>query len=251
MKIAYCAHSKVPSKEANSIHVMKMCQALAKQGHGIELVVPNLQTELGDPFKYYGVSKLFSISHIVWPKIKFGVFLYSFRALQYMKKNHMDAVYGRDLTTCFFAAVNGFPTIWESHEPIEYMGFPYTWFFRSMVRKKSFIKLVVITSTLKKYYIEKHGISPEKITVLPDCSDVVDLTNTRPIELEKNGYKANLGYIGQLYPGKGMEILSQLIPLCPNVMFHIIVELISNKNKGSDYRCSTQTTRTNHITTID
>lgn len=222
MRIAYCAQSKIPSKEANSIHVMKMCHALAKQAHDIELVVPNQQTEAGNPFDFYGVSNIFNLKYIKWPKIKFGVFIFSLRVIRYLRKRKVDAVYGRDLTTCFFAAACGIPTIWESHEPVEYMTFPYTWFFKQMVKKKSFLKIVVITSTLKKYYIEMHGFSPDKVVVLPDCSDAVDLGNTRPIEFEKNSYKANVGYIGQLYPGKGMEILSQLIPLCPNVMFHII-----------------------------
>lgn len=222
MKIAYCAHSKVPSREANSIHVMKMCQALAKQGHDIELLVPDMQTESGNPYDYYGVENIFTITHIKWPKIKFGVLLYSYRVLRHIKKMDNGVVYGRDLTTCFFAAMSGIPTIWESHSPVEYMGSPFTSFFKLMKKKASLLKIVVIASTLKQYYIEKHGVSPDMIEILPDCSDPVDLEKVTPAQLDNKGCKASIGYIGQLYSGKGMEILSQLIPLCPDVMFHII-----------------------------
>ena len=222
MRIAYCAHSKVPSREANSIHVVKMCQALANQGIDIELLVPNLQAEKGDPFDFYGVDKIFRIKYIKWSSVKLGVFLYSYRVLRYLLRAKKDGVYGRDLTTCFVTASYGIPTIWESHSPVDYMGFPYVHLFKIMVKRKSFVKLVVITSTLKKFYIDKYDISPDKIVVLPDCSDTLDLTKINPIQIESNGCKANVGYIGQLYPGKGMEILSRIIPLCTDVMFHIV-----------------------------
>lgn len=222
MKISYCAHSKVPSREANSIHVMKMCQALAKQGINTELIVPNNQTERGDPYEYYGVANSFTITHIKWPKIKFGVLAFSYRVLRHIKTLKGTVTYGRDLTSCFFTALSGIPTVWESHSPVEYMGFPYTLFFKLMSKRKSLLKIVVITTTLKQYFIKKHGISPDKLVVLPDCSDPIDLEKVKPAKLQLNNYKANIGYIGQLYPGKGMEILSQLIPCCPDVMFHII-----------------------------
>ena len=222
MKIAYCAHSKIPSKAANSIHVMKICHALANQGHDVRLIVPNTQEEDGNPYDFYGVNSNFKIEHVVWPKIKLGVLIYSYRAIKKVKEEPGSVVYGRDLTTCFFSALSGIPTIWESHTPVDYMGGLYVRFFKIMCRKKSFRKLVVITSTLKKFYEEKYKIPSEIIEVLPDCSDVVDLSKKKPAVINNKDCDASVGYIGQLYPGKGMEIISQLIPHCPNIMFHII-----------------------------
>jgi hypothetical protein len=43
MKIASISASEVPSSKANSIQVMKACQALVQAGHQVELLVP------GDP----------------------------------------------------------------------------------------------------------------------------------------------------------------------------------------------------------
>ena len=40
MKIAVIAPSRVPSNTANSIQVMKVCQALAQLGHTVRLWVP-------------------------------------------------------------------------------------------------------------------------------------------------------------------------------------------------------------------
>ena len=44
VKLAYLSNSWIPSREANSIHVMKMCQAFARSGHEVTLVAPDVQT---------------------------------------------------------------------------------------------------------------------------------------------------------------------------------------------------------------
>ena len=38
MKILYISKSSIPSRTANSIHVMKMCQAFADNGHEVVLL---------------------------------------------------------------------------------------------------------------------------------------------------------------------------------------------------------------------
>ena len=40
-KIYYIAELNLPSKSAYSIHVMKMCQAFADNGHQVVLLAPN------------------------------------------------------------------------------------------------------------------------------------------------------------------------------------------------------------------
>jgi hypothetical protein len=43
MKLAYLSNAKIPSREANSIHVMKMCQALGQLGHEVTLLTPDVR----------------------------------------------------------------------------------------------------------------------------------------------------------------------------------------------------------------
>jgi hypothetical protein len=45
MKIIYISKSIIPSRTANSINVMKMCQAFADNGHEVVLLAPNLKTK--------------------------------------------------------------------------------------------------------------------------------------------------------------------------------------------------------------
>jgi len=43
MKILYISKSIIPSRSANSIHVMKMCQAFSDNGHEVVLLTPDLK----------------------------------------------------------------------------------------------------------------------------------------------------------------------------------------------------------------
>ena len=40
MRIAYISTAEVPSNRANSFQVMKVCQAMVKLGHSVELYLP-------------------------------------------------------------------------------------------------------------------------------------------------------------------------------------------------------------------
>ncbi|MCB9520892.1 MAG: group 1 glycosyl transferase, partial [Myxococcales bacterium] len=61
MRILYLTNSNVPSTAANSVQVMKMCQALARAGHEVEL---SCRAGLVDaePFEYYGIEPIFRLT---------------------------------------------------------------------------------------------------------------------------------------------------------------------------------------------
>lgn len=65
MKITYISSSTIPSRTANSIHVMKMCQAFAKNGHEVTLLAPDNHKEYEPSvecvYDYYGVDQCFEI----------------------------------------------------------------------------------------------------------------------------------------------------------------------------------------------
>ena len=63
MKILYISNSIIPSRAANSIHVMKMSQAFANIGHEVILLAPDrrkkYEKNVHDIYDYYGVKKKF------------------------------------------------------------------------------------------------------------------------------------------------------------------------------------------------
>ena len=48
MRIAYVAGAAMPSAKASTIHVMMMCQAMARLGHEVTLFTPSHQARPGD-----------------------------------------------------------------------------------------------------------------------------------------------------------------------------------------------------------
>jgi glycosyltransferase involved in cell wall biosynthesis len=231
MRIVYLSNAIIPSRTANSIHVMKMCQAFAKKGHKVVLIVPDRkkETERGvkDIFYYYNVDKCFEIKKLPFINPGDSRLLYIIstslycpfllRGIAYLKP---DVVYGRDIIGCYLAAFLGYSSIFESHRPV-WSGRLESFVFSRLLKCESFDKLVVITEALKAEYLQSFPIESDKIKVAPDGSDGV--TDLGQIE-DWPGRKGVLqvGYVGHLYHGKGMEVVAALTRQMPEVDFHVI-----------------------------
>ncbi len=224
MKIIYLGKSLIPSRAASSIHVMKMCQALSKNGHEVDLCIPNIvnneELNSNNIYTFYGVKPCFSLSPLLWLPIKGKGYLYEWFAARYAQKNNPDLVYGRDIVSCYLAAKNGLPVIFESHFPITDAGKIKAWLFTQLLKQNKFYLLVVITQSLKHWYLNNYNIPDEKILVAADGADLPKSTQVTSLS-NQNQDNFNVGYFGSLYPGKGMEIISKLVPLCPELNFHI------------------------------
>jgi len=95
--------------------------------------------------------------------------------------------------------------------------------FNVLIRNKNFRRLILITHALaEKYQIRyKSLLGSGRITVLPDAADQV--TEHAPLPSWPGRANAlQVGYVGHLYHGKGMEIIALLAPKMPEVDFHVI-----------------------------
>ena len=75
-KIIYVANIRLPTEKAHGVQIMKMCEALARAGAIVELVVPNRHTHIGgDPFTYYEVEENFIITKlwVIATKYRVGI----------------------------------------------------------------------------------------------------------------------------------------------------------------------------------
>jgi len=92
MKILYISKSNIPSRSANSIHVIKMCQAFSDNGHEVVMLAPNIKKKFDssteDIYKYYGVKKNFVIKKLWHPDNKIGALIYTLSIFffYYLKK---------------------------------------------------------------------------------------------------------------------------------------------------------------------
>ena len=227
MKILYISKSIIPSRTANSIHVMKMCQAFADNGHEVVLLAPDVKNhyekDIEDIYEYYGTRKNFNIKKLYHPNQKFGALLYTLAIFFYLFINKkFDLVYGRFLHGVYVATWLNNKVIYESHEPNFDKKNHRLIVFKKLIKSKYFKKMVVISKALKNMYLEKEYLNNTKIQIAHDGADEV-VNFVRKIELL--GHKENLkvGYVGHLYKGKGMEVIASLAnKLDDDIEIHII-----------------------------
>lgn len=214
MKLIYIANFRIPTMRAHGIQVMKMCEAFAKRGIEVELLIPRRFFEIGDdPFSYHQIERNFRIRKIPnldtlqFPLGRIGSLIttvsFLFAAKFYLLFRKYDILYTREpLAGLFFKKF-----ILEIHNLPERKGFLY----KFILRKASFI--VVITNFLK-ISIVKIGILENKILVLPDSVDLKEFDNN--VSKEEARKRLNLPmnkkiivYTGSfyIYDWKGVDVL--------------------------------------------
>lgn len=218
MKIFYTALSEIPSRTANSIHVMNMCEAFGRD-HIVELYVPNKVIDYDDNHEFYGVESNFKIIKLWWPRIKGRgyIFALSFFATCLFKRPSM--VYGRCILACAFSCLYArVKTRYEAHAPIENYDQIHRFFFKLMWRSEHFEKLIVISEALKNIYITA-GVPADKILVAHDAAN----TNERS---KRESRAANdpirVGYFGHLYQGRGIEVVVECARQLKTLRFIIV-----------------------------
>lgn len=224
MKVAYISTSTIPSRTANSIHVMKMCSALANIGNEVILYHPgykDIECNVKNINSFYGVGNNFKIIKVPVTFIPGKGYLYGLSACIQAIKEKPDIIVGRNLAGLYFASFTNIPIIFEAHSPISYSGSISEYMFRRLIKRKCLQKVVLITNSLKQYFVNKYSHIETVCQVLPDAADPVP-EDIKPIYLPNKGNKLQVGYIGHLYKGKGFEVIEKLAPKCMWADFHVI-----------------------------
>jgi len=217
MKIAYITPSGIPSKEANTIQVMKMCEAFSMQGHSVKLFCStNTSQTVTDVFDYYGLSSEFGIERLPWKPLK-G---YQFSVLAALKARRFDAdiIYARSIAGSYFSALLGLDVILEAHVPLDDRHPITDRMFTSLIQHSNFVSLVVITDSLRSYYDDRYELG-DKLQVAHDAATRQDGT---PIEEIQQRAGQQVGYVGHLYEGKGIELIIELATEVPEDTFHVV-----------------------------
>lgn len=224
MKIAYLSSSTLPSRAANSVHVMKMSQAFAKNNNEVILIAPNKPNEeeknIKNIYQFYGVESVFSIKKLFYPNIRFvRNFIYALFSLLALFKIKPDLVYGRNLLGCYLSSFF-FTTSFEAHSPMESK--LKAWVLKRLVKQKKFKNLVVISAALKELILEQLPKDiPVNLVVAHDGADeVVDLNDTALLQGKSD--QVNVGYIGHLYQGRGVELIFQCAEELQGFNFHLV-----------------------------
>lgn len=220
LKVVYFSQSIVPSRYANSIHVMKMCNALANAGARVTLLASRGNEETcEDVFGYYGVEASLDIRYLPWPRFRGGASLYLTAGLLAVLGQRADLVYGRYVRGCYLASLIGRPVVFEVHIDVNHWRAGERWMLDRLMKSPNLKGLVVISEPLKEHYARTYGLDERLIFVAPDGAD--ESSKVVPASLSQTE-RLQVGYVGHLYPGRGLELIESLAEQCPWADFHVV-----------------------------
>ncbi|MDA8744739.1 glycosyltransferase family 4 protein [Rubripirellula amarantea] len=219
MKVSYLSGSKLPSRTADTVHVIRMCNAISNLGHEVQLCIQATDDQPEEALSNYSGNHLFQLASVRNTRLETGrQFYYAHAASKLIEKFQPDVVICRHLLGgCFIA--RKFPTIYEIHAMYGTVG---SMLQRNMLGAKYLRGVISISSSLKNDFVEKHRnskIDRDRIQVEPDAADPV-AADTVPVDLGPGNL--HVGYCGQLYRGRGIETIVELSKSLPNVTFHVV-----------------------------
>jgi glycosyltransferase involved in cell wall biosynthesis len=226
MKIYYISPSQIPSRSANSIHVIRMCEALASLGHDVTLFVNRTRNRVDDLKllleNYYGVSlKKVQVVSFYSPlssalNLQIALFSICYLIFDAIKGNVPQVIISRNLyASLFLYRIMKNKLIYETHE-IEY---GYRKPMQTAILKQLLLTKIVISNALLELLSCHHGINIQRVTVLPDAApdgiksiSVIQKQEIRKVLMadDYENFKNIVGYFGHLYKGRGIEIIQAL-----------------------------------------
>lgn len=230
MKLVYLADMRLPTDWAHGIQIMKMCEAFAKNGAAVELVVPRRFNPLkGDPFTYYGVERVFTVKKLPCVDLTMGgankfAFLvqkmtFFLVARLYLWFQSYDVLYTRETLAGFFFS----RSVLELHAiPPRVRQFQVKLWQRAE-------RIVTVTGGIRSILV-RQGINRSDIIVAPDGVDTAmferrtDNGQTRQ-ELGLPPDQKIAMYTGSLYlyDWKGVDVLLAAARTLPPGIVMVIV----------------------------
>ncbi|HMK08058.1 MAG TPA: glycosyltransferase, partial [Anaerolineales bacterium] len=215
MRIACIATSRIPSRSANSIRVMKVCQAMVRLGHQVDLWTPGPSPAPGwaELRRTYDVRESFEI-HRAGSAAVFRRWDYSLGAARQAMAAGADLFYVWPYQAAALLSQWGRPTALEVHDrPAGLAGPPL---FRLFLNGRGARRLLVITDALRQWLATRfrRSLVPPFTVITPSG---VDLESYEGMPAPREA-RARLGwgesftasYTGHLYAGRGLELMLEL-----------------------------------------
>lgn len=219
MRVGYISQAAIPSRSADSIQVMKACEAFSGLGVSLHLHVPYRRVseeERHDVFSYYDVERIFEIkwtkSHIL--PDSFSIFYIAITA----GLSNYDFIFTRSIPAALIAAFFGKKVVVEIHEPLNRSRF-ISIFSSLLVRLENTRGIITNCNALKLHTNKHYPRVRGKTIAIHNAARIAKLV--APIDLG-NKSRIHIGYSGQLYKGKGLEVIKELAPMHPDMTFHIV-----------------------------
>jgi glycosyltransferase involved in cell wall biosynthesis len=228
MKIACIAMARIPYYTANSIQVMKTCQAMVQLGHDVTLLAfDNPEAGGVQPWdivaNFYGLETQFEIIYYSFQKRGFLRRTFPWRALRKALTFNPDLLYVWPVQSAVGGLIFRKPVILEIHDrPAGRIG--PIW-YRLFLRMAGHKRLVLITRALQNTLAQTYTPSfpDEQVVIAPngvDLNQYDQLPDSQSARLEL-GFpdKVTVACTGHLYAGRGANLFLGLASTFPDAHF--------------------------------
>ena len=220
MKIGYVSGTVIPSRAASALHVVKMCQALANLDHRVTLFALENHESSENIDEYYGMSKRFDARLFKHNRIPGGGYRFAFKnLLAELRSPKCDVYYGRHTHGLLALSILKRPFAYEMHA------------LPSSRHDLTLLRFMVNSSRCKGVVCISDRLASDAEPLLPNhvrISVLRDAADPAPTQLPAHPcwpgreHAPQIGYVGHLYPGKGMEIVQALARSVPDCDFHVV-----------------------------
>jgi len=222
MKIACISTSRIPSDTANSIQVMKVCQALKQIGHAVHLLVPQAQPAGWDELSVrYGLTPPFDVTWLpAHPRLKRNDF--AWLAVRRARRIGADLVYTWTGQSAVFALLLGLPVIYEMHDlPTGKLG---PLWFRSFLKLGGKKRMLAVTDALRSRLESLYGpIQGGDVLIAPNGVDLEQYEGLPAPAAARRAVglpdRVTVSCSGHLYAGRGAELFLGLARRFPEASF--------------------------------
>jgi glycosyltransferase involved in cell wall biosynthesis len=230
LSIVYPHNQRLMSGKAHDIVIMRTCHAVAKQGHAVKIIT-------GKParpdtiYDFYGLGPLpeFEILHV--PMLRgrtfswHGVFNFFclLKILDLKRRGQADVIYLREIKLARFLLkfkqLIGLPFVIEVHD------LKIRKFYDSCPEKdknedtvfQEVDAIIVLLDSFGTILKEVYDVSGIPVIKVPLAAEKVHF----PIAGDKTPHKI-IGYIGQLYPMQGVDVLLEALSCLPDAGLSVI-----------------------------
>ena len=216
MRIVCISAAQIPSDTANSIQVMKVCQAFVQLGHSVRLLVPGKEPSamISQQLQsHYGLQASFPIEWLPGRNRR----LFPWTAVWQARRLGADLLYAWPLQSAALGLLAGIPSMLELHDfPTGLFGPLWLRFFVIFPGRK---RCLPITAALRRALrlpegqtvIAPDGVDIERYRDLPDSGSA-----RRQLSLPE---APTVLCTGHLYAGRGADLFLKLAAKFPQFSF--------------------------------
>jgi glycosyltransferase involved in cell wall biosynthesis len=227
MKIMYVSDAYIPSKTANSVHVVKMAEALALSGHKVKLMALSCDGTKSSVYSFYGVRFNFDLKFTVIRPLKGVLIVHALNCLIQSFTFRPDFVFGRSFFGIALISIfrPGLPLAFETHNPVRTLTLFQKLAFEIILKRAR--SIIVISAGLKEILVKeiKGKFREDDIFVFPDAASLTDtstIDGLKEVKMLRSRSRMKVGYVGSVQKGRGIEVIVTLAQQLPDVDFYIV-----------------------------